>query len=531
MQPRIFLLASLVSLAACASRTPLTTRVILPEQSDARAADSGAGHAQTAQLSDVDAVAIQADEVPPQPRLARPDPSTAAPAGPDGSCHGAPGTSACADRSIFVLNARLIDGVSRDARADVDLEIRAGRIVRVAKDMQPAPGAQVYDLGGQTVLPGLIDSHVHLTGAPAGGHARSVYRRITESTADQALRSVTHAKATLAAGFTTVRNVGGGPADRSLRDAINAGYVPGPRMLIAHHSIGITGGHCDGSTEYHSELAAHAPDPTQGVADGVDEVRRAVRHQVKLGADVIKICATGGVMSQGRASQAAQLNDEELQTVVEEARRSGVKVAAHAHGNAGIRAAVAAGVDSIEHGTFLDAAVARMMARRGTVLVPTMYVGQWVLAQADAGRLSPVTARKAREVAPRMRTSFQLALKHGVPIAFGTDAGVFMHGENAKEFQLMVEAGMTPMQAIVSATSKAAELLGIDDEVGRLAVGYAADLVVVEGDPLADIRVLEAPAFVMKAGAWASEQRPASVSGSGAGERVSQASRAGKIVY
>jgi imidazolonepropionase-like amidohydrolase len=296
-----------------------------------------------------------------------------------------------------------------------------------------------------------------------------------------------------------VRNVGGSLADRALRDAIAKGLVPGPRMLVANHSIGITGGHCDHTNAMHPGVMPHAQDHRHGVADGPEEVRKAVRFQIKHGADVIKVCATGGVMSQGDAVGSPQLDPEELRAAVETANRAERKVAAHAHGNQGIREAVRAGVHSIEHGSVLDRETVRMMVDRGTFLVPTVYVARAVEQQADAGKLSAESARKAREIAPKMRASFKLAYAAGVKIALGSDAGVFAHGQNGKELTTMVELGMTPMDAIVAGTSRAAELLGLRD-VGRVAEGLRADLVVVDGDPLADVRLLEAPAMVMKGG-------------------------------
>lgn len=396
-------------------------------------------------------------------------------------------------------NVRLIDGTGAPPREGVDVLVQGERIVRIGEKLEAPAEAREIDLTGKTLLPGFIDAHVHITSSPPGSYEKGVVRRMKESDADRALRGVVNARATLEAGFTTVRNVGGTFADRALRDAIAEGRVVGPRMLVANHSIGITGGHCDGTNELHPEIRPDEQDFRAGVTDGPEEVRKAVRYQVKHGADVIKLCATGGVMSQGDAVGAPQLTLEEMKAAVDEAVRAERKVAAHAHGNLGIREAVRAGVHSIEHGSVLDRATVNLMKRRGTVLVPTLYVGAYVLEQADAGALSEHSASKAREIVPRMRQSFQLAARSGVEIALGSDAGVFPHGENGHEFELMVELGMKPMDAIVAGTGAAADLLGLED-VGRIVEGKLADLVVVEGDPLGEIQLLSRPAIVMKGG-------------------------------
>jgi imidazolonepropionase-like amidohydrolase len=271
-------------------------------------------------------------------------------------------------------------------------------------------------------------------------------------------------------------------------------------MLVANQGIGTTGGHCDDTNALRPNVFGADPDHRDGVADGPDEIRRAVRWQIKYGADVIKLCATGGVLSQGDAVGTPQLTVEEMRVAVEEAVRAEKKVAAHAHGNLGIREAVQAGVHSVEHGSTLDPPTVAMMKQRGTYLVPTTYVGDVVESKARAGVLSENSAAKALEIAPRMRKSFKLAYDSGVKIALGSDAGVFPHGENGKEFTTMIRLGMKPMDAIVAGTSQAAALLGLSD-VGTVRKGALADLVVVDGDPLADPALLERPTFVMKGGA------------------------------
>jgi imidazolonepropionase-like amidohydrolase len=270
-------------------------------------------------------------------------------------------------------------------------------------------------------------------------------------------------------------------------------------MVVANHAIGITGGHCDGTNGLLPGAMLDAQDYRHGVVDGPDEVRKAVRYQMKHGADVIKLCATGGVMSTGDAVGAPQLTFEEMQAAVDEAVRADRRVAAHAHGKQGISDAIRAGVHSIEHGSILDEKTVGLMRKRGTFLVPTLYVARYVEEQASTGKISEESAAKAREIAPQMRKSFALAYAKGVKIALGSDAGVFAHGENGREFSTMVEHGMKPMDAIVAGTAAAAELLGLRD-VGRVEPGWLADLVVVDGDPLANIDVLEHPRMVMKGG-------------------------------
>ena len=301
--------------------------------------------------------------------------------------------------------------------------------------------------------------------------------------------------------FTTCRNVGAGEfVDVALRDAINDGYVIGPRLFVSAHAVGMTGGHCD-LNGFRPDLVRELETIQYGKADGVDEVRKAVRYQIKHGADVIKTCATGGVLSAGDAVGATQYSLEELETMVEEARRAGRVVAAHAHGTEGIKLAIRAGVASIEHGSFLDAEAIELMKRHGTYLVPTRYVGDYVKILADAGALPEGIAAKARALGPIMDASFRKAVAAGVKIAFGTDVGVFPHGQAAKEFRYMVDAGMSPMDAIVAATRNAADLLGETEDLGTIEPGKYADLIAVDADPLEDITILENVSFVMKAGA------------------------------
>jgi imidazolonepropionase-like amidohydrolase len=404
---------------------------------------------------------------------------------------------------VAIRAGTLIDGTGAAPVRNAVIVVQGERIVAAGAGVAVPAGARLIDLSGYTVLPGFIDAHVHLTGHVIGDGDWQ-HQELTESPAQRALLGAAHAHQTLEAGFTTVRNVGADAfTDVALRNAIDAGWLPGPRILAAGISFGINGGHCDGSAGYW-DRALGVPaggDLWSGTADGVDEVREAVRFNVKYGADVIKICATGGVLSPTDSVGVQQYTEEEMRAVVEAAHLSERRVAAHAHGNAGIKAAVRAGVTSIDHGSILDAEAVALMRERGTYLVPTLMAGEQVSAMARSGRLPPFIAQKALEIAPRMARSFKLALDAGVKIALGTDAGVFPHGKNGHEFTLMVQAGMTPAQAIQAGTLTAATLLGLEARVGSLAAGKQADLVAVRGDPLADITLLERVDFVMKSGA------------------------------
>jgi imidazolonepropionase-like amidohydrolase len=400
-----------------------------------------------------------------------------------------------------VLRARrLFDGTGAAPVTDGVVVVTGDRITAAgpASRVQIPAGARVLDLGDATLLPGFIDAHTHIIGRdlsdPGGDDAH-----VRDYPGYAAIRGVENAQKTLMAGFTGIRNLGAEEFyDVSLRKAIDEGHVPGPRIQTAAHSFGITGGHCD-ENGFKPGLAD--ADYRSGVADGVDEVRKAVRYQVKYGADAIKICATGGVLSEGDAVGVTQYSLEEMQAAVDEARKHGRKVAAHAHGTEGIKLAVRAGVASIEHGSFMDEEAARMMAERGTYLVPTLLAGASAEAAANGGRLTGLRAEKARAAAQAMRNGIKIAMRAGVPIAFGTDAGVGPHGGNAREFQLLVDwGGLTPTQALVAATSSAAKLLGWDTRVGTLAAGKYADVIAVPGDPTQDIAATQRVSFVMKGG-------------------------------
>ena len=379
--------------------------------------------------------------------------------------------------------------------ADRTIAIEDGVIVAVAPsgELPVPPDAEFIDLSGYTLLPGLIDAHTHLLHDSDDHGLRTLVVSLPEAT----INGVRNAAATLKAGFTTVRNVGApGYADVALRDAIAAGDVAGPRMLVSGPAVGITGGHCSDRNLLPHEYGVKGT----GVADGPWQVRQKVRQNVKFGVDLIKTCTTGGVLSKGTKLDAVQYTLEELEALVDEARAHGRKVAVHAHGTAGIRNAILAGVDSVEHASFLTDDVIELAKERGTAFVMDIYVTEYILSEGQKSGMLAESLEKERAVGRIQRENFRKAHDAGIEIVFGTDSGVFPHGDNARQFSRMVEFGMTPAEAIRAATVRAADLLGIGDQVGRITEGFQADLVAVSGNPYEEIGVLEKVVFVMKGG-------------------------------
>ncbi len=402
--------------------------------------------------------------------------------------------------AIVLRAARVIDGSGSAPITNGVVVVTGNRITAVGRSgsVTVPAGAQTIDLGDATLLPGFIDAHTHISGRVLGDPGNDL-ESVKDFNTYGAVLAVVHAERTLLAGFTTIRNVGADNwADLALKKAIGEGKVRGPRMQGAAHSLGITGGHCDNNAFKPGLMDG---DPTTGIADGPDAVRAAVRYQIKYGADLIKTCATGGVLSEGDAVGNVQYGFEEMRAMVDEAAKHDRKVAAHAHGTEGIKIATRAGVASIEHGSFLDAEGARLMAQHGTYLVPTLMAGEAVERAAKDGTLKGLRAEKALAAATAMRSAIKIAKSNNVKIALGTDSGVIPHGTNAREMRLMVEwGGLTPMEAIVAGTSSAAKLLGWDDRIGTLAANKLADIVAVPGDITRDITAAERVIFVMKDG-------------------------------
>lgn len=404
-----------------------------------------------------------------------------------------------ADAATIIHAGRLIDGRSDEALSQMSIIIDGGKITGVVKGyQQPQEGDTVISLKDQTVMPGLMDMHTHLQSQ----HSKDSYtERFFMEQADYALRSTVYARATLMAGFTTVRDLGdNGINSVSLRKAIEQDWVPGPRIFTAGKSLATTGGHADPTNALRGDYRRDAG-PLEGVINGPDDARKAVRQRYKDGADLIKLTATGGVLSLAASGQNPQFTEEELKAIVATARDYNMTVAVHAHGTEGIRRAVLAGVDSIEHGTFMTDDIIQLMKEKGTYWVPTNMAGEWVAEKAkEPGYFPEIVRPKAAAIGPVIKETFTKAYKAGVKIAFGTDSGVSPHGQNAHEFELMVDGGMPPMKAIQSATLEASRLLKIDQRLGTIEPRKTADLVAVNGNPLEQIKVMRDVVFVMKDG-------------------------------
>jgi imidazolonepropionase-like amidohydrolase len=406
------------------------------------------------------------------------------------SLHGA--TAFAADRAIYVVAGALIDTLTGERTTNPVIEISGDRIVSVTESGTPPDGATVIDLGDSTILPGLADMHTHLTYYDTDFGVET----LTLSTADFAIRGVVNAKRALMAGFTAARDLGAdGFSDVALKKAINDGHVPGPRLQVSGIAIGATGGHCDNNW-----LAFELDAKSEGAADGPWAVRQKVRENRKYGADIIKICATGGVLSKGTDPGARQITSEELEAIVDEAHMLGMKVAAHAHGAEGILFAIRAGVDSIEHSSLIDDEGLSLARRNDTFLSINAYSPVFMRDHGESLGIPPDSLKRARGMADRRLGRYEAAIKSGAKIVFGSDTSTYPHGDHAKQFSVYVELGMTPMEAIQSATTVAAKSLGWVGDTGAVAPGYFADIIAVAGNPLEDISVLENVTFVMKGG-------------------------------
>jgi imidazolonepropionase-like amidohydrolase len=408
-------------------------------------------------------------------------------------------TSAAFCQKTYIQCGKLIDGISNTTQTEVTIIVDGNIITDIKKGYVTGDaGDKLISLKDKTVMPGLMDCHVHLEDQFS---KNTLLEGFTLTDADIAYRAAANAKKTLMAGFTTVRDLGGTGVNISLRKAIQQGLVVGPRIITAGRAISASGGHMDNSVGFRDDAFNHKMGPDDGVADGRDELIKAVRLQIKRGSDVIKIASTGGVLDLSENSSGAEFTIDEIKAVVETAKDYGLRVACHAHGAEGIRRAILGGVTSIEHGSYMNDEDMQLAIKYGTYLVPTIIAGKSVADSAKMpGYFPPVIARKAIEVGTRIQQTFGRAYKAGVKIAFGTDAGVYAHGKNYLEFGYMVEAGMPPMEAIKAATTSAADLLGISDKTGSISKGKFADIIAVDGDPLQDIKNMKNVTFVMKEG-------------------------------
>lgn len=393
---------------------------------------------------------------------------------------------------------KLIDVEKGKVLSEMTIVVEGSSIKAVKKGYtKPAEGVQIIDLKEKTVMPGLFDMHVHLEGETSKDGYMDEF---VLNEADVAFESTVYAKRTLMAGFTSVRDLGGSGVNTSLRDAIKKGYVIGPRIFSAGKSIATTGGHADPTNGYKKELMGD-PGPAEGVVNSPEEARKAVRQRYKNGADVIKITATGGVLSVAKSGQNPQFFEDELRAIVETANDYGMLTAAHAHGDEGMQRAVRAGIKTIEHGTLMSEETMELMIEKEAYLVPTITAGKSVAELAEVpGYYPEIVVPKAKAIGPKIQGTFEKAYKKGVKIAFGTDAGVFKHGDNGKEFGYMVEAGMPPIEAIQVATLVPAKLLKVDDKLGSIKEGKIADIIAVDQNPLEEIHTMESVTFVMKEG-------------------------------
>jgi imidazolonepropionase-like amidohydrolase len=414
-----------------------------------------------------------------------------------------------ASKSYVLKAARLFDGKSNSLITPGVVVVTDGKIAGTGSSASLPTEAEVIDLGDATLLPGFIDAHTHLTMAYSEDYARAALDALRKPIPEMALDASVNARTTLMAGFTTVRDVGSTEyLDAGLRNAINRGVVPGPRMLVAVHAIGATGGHCD-DTGWREGAVGRETGPEVGVINGADEARRAVRLAHKYGATVIKTCATGGVLSLADAVDTPQLTQAELDALVDEAHALRLKTAAHAHGAEGAKRAIRAGIDSIEHGSFLDDEALDLMKQKGTYYVPTLMAAQGLSEQIQKGvPIPPAIKVKADDAIAHVHQAFQKAIAKGVKIGLGTDAAVYPHGRNAEEFHQMVDLGMKPIDALKAGTSSDADLLGLSSKIGTLETGKLADVVAVPGDPLQNIRQTEHVFFVMKEGVVYRNEKP-----------------------
>src|SRR5438034_7497598 len=409
-----------------------------------------------------------------------------------------------ADQSIALKAARMFDGKSNALVQNAVVIIHGDKIVDAGSNLPITNGAQVVDLGDATLSPGFMDAHTHLTLDYSGDYNLRRLKEVDLNVSEQAIIATAHARATVEAGFTTVRDLGSRFVgsrefvDVAVRNSINKGVVVGPRMLVATKGIGSTGGHFDPTSGFRDFLFEREPDYTDGIIDSPDDARKAVRFEVKNGADVIKAAVSGGVLSLADEVDTPQLTPAEMAAVVDESHRLRKKVAVHCHGDQAAREAIEAGVDSIEHGSFMKPETLTRMKNKGVFLTPTLMATEWIMSKLE--NYPPALQAKAKAAAAAHSDMFRNAVKLVVRISFGTDAAVFPHGQNAKEFKLMVDLGMTPVDALKSATANDAELLGIGQKVGTLEKGKLADVIAMPGDPTSDITVTERVLFVMKEG-------------------------------